>query len=185
MKKNKILCQTKYLSLLETPEGFYFAQRRNINSVAGLCFKKELNQYFFLIRFQPLPEIEVKQSWDQLYPCPITGSCEINETQFESMIREIYEEGGINVNHSHLVASNYCVSTTQMNETVYNYLFDVTDLNQVDPKNDGSIFEAVSKNVWVSQDELEEILFNNREIIYLSSLTTCYYLFLKHIVNKK
>lgn len=181
MRKTKLLHKTKFLSLYETENGFYFAQRRNTDSVAGLCFKKEDNQYYFLLRFQPLPEINSKLSWDELYPCPITGSCEENETHFESMVREIYEEGGIKVNKNNLVASSYCVATTQMNETVYNYLFDVTNLLQIDSVGDGSIFEKVSKNYWVDQKELEDILFNKKEKTYLSSLNVCYLLFLKYL----
>lgn len=179
--KNKELYQTKYLSLLQTEKGFYYAQRRNKNSVAGLCFKKENNIYYFLLRYQPLPEIDNKISWDELYPCPITGSCEINEDYLTTMIREIYEEGGIKVSTNNLVANTSCVATTQMNEIVYNYLFDVTNLEQVKTSGDGSIFESVSQNVWVTLDQLEDIIFNNKAKAYLSSLITCYLLFIKNV----
>ncbi|MCQ3907639.1 MAG: hypothetical protein MJ219_02630 [Mycoplasmoidaceae bacterium] len=54
---NKLLHKTKYLSLYETKQGFIYAQRRGINSTAILCFKKEKGNYYFLIRYQPLPVV--------------------------------------------------------------------------------------------------------------------------------
>ena len=174
--KDKLIVETKHLSMCQTEKGFYYCQRRSVNSIAVLCFKKENSQYYFLIRYQPMPQVEEKKSWDQLYPCPITGSIENNESATESAIREVFEEGGITLKEDEIILINPNVASTQMNEKVFCFLADVTNKEIKTPQNDGSIFEAVSKNIWVSQIELENII--NKKL-YLSSLLICYYHFLK------
>lgn len=180
MKKSKLLYTTKHLDLYETEKGFVYAQRRTINSVACLCFKVVNNKYYFLIRYQPMPEVEEKNVWSDLYPCPITGSIESNEKIIESAIRELYEEAGIEVNQSNVIESSMSISSTQMNEKVYNFLIDCTNCKQEKPSGDGTIFESVSINKWVEEKELLEIIFDNKDVIHLSSLESCYLLFLKH-----
>lgn len=61
-QKNKLMYQTPYLSLYQTPQGFYYCQRQTINSVAGLCYKLVANKPFFLLRYQPLPETFTKKN---------------------------------------------------------------------------------------------------------------------------
>lgn len=178
MKDDKLLIKTKHLDMYQTKQGFVYCQRRTINSIAALCFKKEDNQYYFLIRYQPLPEIKEKVDWKQPYACPITGSIEENESELESAIREVYEEGGIKVSNQNMVANSVAIATTQMNEKVFHYLFDVTNLQQVTPTNDGTIFESVSFNKWVTLKELESILEKD---FCLSSLHICFSMFLKRI----
>ncbi|MDE5949626.1 MAG: NUDIX domain-containing protein [Malacoplasma sp.] len=175
-KEDKLIVKTKHLDMYKTEKGFYYCQRRSVNSIAVLCFKKVKDDFFFLIRLQPMPQVEEKKVWSQLYPCPITGSIEQDESPETSAVREVLEEGGITINENDLIAINPSVATTQMNEKVFYYLADVTNKKIEAPQNDGSIFEAVSENIWVSQKELETIINND---LYLSSLLTCYYYFLK------
>jgi len=176
----KPLKSTKYLSLYKTKQGFIYAQRRNVNSVAVLCFKKEKGKTLFLLRYQPLPMVNTYHfvKWDTLYACPITGSMEKNKTPLEVAINEIYEEANIIVSKKNLVKSSFNVATTQMNETVFNYLFDVTNCKLVNKKQgDGSIFENVSKNKWVEEKELLKILNNKDGKLFLCSLISCYHLY--------
>jgi hypothetical protein len=58
----KTLYKNYWLSLKQTERGFVYAQRRNINSTAALLFKKENNDFKFLLRYQPLPELSIKNS---------------------------------------------------------------------------------------------------------------------------
>lgn len=180
MKQNKLLHKTKHLSLLETEKGFVYAERRTVNSVACLIFKKEIDHYLFLIRYQPMPEIKEKKFWTDLYPCPITGSIEKNEKPIDSAIREVYEEGGIRIGLDRIVGSSISISSTQTNEKVFNFLIDSTNCIQETPNGDGTIFESISVNKWVTNDELLRIIFDKNQTIHLSSLETCYLLFLKY-----
>lgn len=176
----KLLHKTKYLSLYKTKQGFIYAQRKGINSTAMLCFKKVKGGYLFLIRYQPLPVVNTVKhlKWDDCYACPITGSIEENQSPLDNALNEIYEEANIKATKKNLVAGSYCVSSTQMNETVFNFLFDVTDCKTVNKKQgDGSIFENVSLNKWLTYKQVKKIVLNANNQIYLSSLLTCLDLF--------
>jgi hypothetical protein len=111
-------------------------------------FKKVNNDYKFLLRFQPLPELTIKTStWKKLYPCCVTGSLEQKETPLQNAIKEILEETNYAVTSKNFVASGQNVSSTQMNELVYIYVVDITYAKQINKKlGDGSIFENISKN---------------------------------------
>lgn len=177
---SKLLYKNKYLSLYKTKQGFIYAQRRGVNSTAILCFKKVKGEYKFLIRYQPLPVVNTVKhlKWDDVYACPITGSIEENQTPIENAINEVYEEANIRISKKNLIAGSYCVSSTQMNETVFNFLFDVTNCKTVNKKQgDGSIFENVSLNKWLTYKQLKQIVLNKNGQIYLSSLLTCLDLF--------
>lgn len=177
---SKLLYKSKYLSLFKTKQGFIYAQRRGINSTATLCFKKKNNEYVFLVRYQPLPVVNtIKHArWDDLYACPITGSIEHNQAPLNNAISEVYEEANIKVDKKNLIASSCNISSTQMNETVFNFLFDVTNCKVVNKKQgDGSIFENVSQNKWLKYKQIKNIFSNAKGQIYLSSLLACLDLF--------
>jgi hypothetical protein len=55
----KYLYKNKWVSLKQTSKGFVYGERRNVNSTASLLFKKENNNYKFLLRYQPLPELKL------------------------------------------------------------------------------------------------------------------------------
>lgn len=179
-ENDRLIVKTKHLEMYKTEKGFYYCQRRSINSVAILCYKKVNNEYSFLLRYQPMPQVEEKQNWKDLYPCPITGSIENNELPIECAIRETFEESGYQVSKDNLFEISQSIATTQMNEKVFCFLADVTNIKETSPKNDGTIFEKVSKNIWVSESKLNEIL-NNK--LVLSSLIISYYFFCKNIKN--
>jgi len=187
MSNNKplILYKNEWLSLYKTEKGFIYSQRKNINSTATLCFKKEKDNFFFLIRYQPLPMIKVKEiknhQWDDLYPCCVTGTIEKGETPIQNAIKEVYEETNYIVTKKEKIDETFCVASTQSNEVVYCFLFNLTHAKKINKvEGDGSIFEKVSKNLWVSQNEIEKILFNKSNL-YLSSLSSAYLLFIKYL----
>lgn len=176
-----------HLSVYQTPKGFVYAQRRNVNSTAALCFKKnsKTKEYEFLIRYQPLPVIKFKNiKWNEscLFPCCITGSLEKGETPKSNIIKEVLEESGYKISNKNILGCISVTSSTQMNEVVHHFLIDLTNLKNKKPKNDGSYFEAISKNVWVSHKQLLKILNSGKEL-YLSSLGIAYLLFIKHFKN--
>lgn len=171
---------TKYLSLYKTKQGFIYAQRRNINSTASLCFKKEKGKYFFLIRYQPLPIVNTIKhfKWNDCFTCPITGSLEKNQSPIANAIAEVYEEANLKITSENIKSSCKFVPTTQMNETVFCFLIDATKAKLINKKQgDGSIFEKVSYNRWISYQQLTKILKSNNKDLYLSSLAICFNLF--------
>lgn len=179
----KKLFDNPHVCMYQTKKGFIFAQRRGINSTATLCFKKQKEGYEFLIRYQPLPILnnkKFKNIDNSLYPCCITGSLEKNQTPIQNCIAEVFEESGYKIAKKDIVDTVNTVSTTQMNEIVYHYLVDLTNKEMSStPTTDGSFFEKISKNVWVTEKELINTIYH-KENIYLSSLAICYLLFLKY-----
>lgn len=178
----KKIFDNPHVCMYQTAKGFIFAQRKGINSTASLCFKKQRDGYIFLIRYQPLPILNNKNFANidhSLYPCCITGSMENNQTPIQNCLAEVFEESGYMINEKDIVDTVNAVSTTQMNEIVYHYLIDLSNKEmKCAPTTDGSFFEKISKNVWVSEKELIDIIFH-KENIYLSSLAICYLLFKK------
>jgi hypothetical protein len=58
----KRLYKNRWVDLYETDRGFVFAQRHSINSTAALLYVKQSNNdYKFLLRYQPLPELKIKE----------------------------------------------------------------------------------------------------------------------------
>ena len=161
---SKVLFKNYWVTLKQTDRGFVYAQRRNINSTACLLFKKTNSGYQFLLRYQPLPELTINNiNWKKLYPCCVTGSLEENETPLQNVIKEILEETNYVVNSKNIIASGQNVSSTQMNELVYTFVVDITKCKSVNKKlGDGSIFENISKNRWVSLKTLKNILTYRR-----------------------
>lgn len=125
----KVLYKNYHLSLYETERGFIYAQRRNINSTASLLYKKNKNDYSFLLRYQPLPELKVnnkKSGWKSLFPCCVTGPLEISETPITNCIKEVFEETGYKITKNNIKVSNIAVASTQSNECVYNFVVDIS-----------------------------------------------------------
>lgn len=178
-KKSKLLFHTDFLDLYESSQKFYYAQRKGVNSIAALCFKKNLDgSTKFLVHYQGMPNIVERKYPKQKYACPITGSIENDEDPLNCALREVYEEGGIKITAKNFVAVNKVVATTQMNEQIFCFLFDVKNLKQSVPKTDGSFFEQNATNKWINQKNLEALLLNEHTI-KLSSLLICYLLWLK------
>ncbi|WP_369085862.1 NUDIX domain-containing protein [Metamycoplasma spumans] len=174
IEKDKLLFNSSRINVYETEQGIIYAQRRNKDSIAALCFRKNSdNSKDYLIRFQPLVQVEDNKSWDELYPCPITGSFEENERPLNVAIREVYEEAGYKISENNLVNQLKYFATTQMNETVYGYIFDITGLENEIPQTDGSLMEKISKNIWMSEKDVKDIIENRNN---LASLPLLYYL---------
>ncbi|MDR1234556.1 MAG: DNA mismatch repair protein MutT [Mycoplasmataceae bacterium] len=184
----KRLYKSKWIDLYESDRGFIFAQRRSVNSTATLLYAKDGSDYKFLLRYQPLPELKIKKmvnlKWTTLYPCCVTGSLETNETPEQNVIKEVYEEANYLIKKKDIKAFNIAVSTTQMNEAVFNFIVDITNAKQIKKQQgDGSLFENISQNRWATHKVLKQILLDSKNI-YLSSLASAYLLFQKQILNK-
>jgi 8-oxo-dGTP diphosphatase len=149
MSKEKIIFKTNWLTIKETVRGFHYLERKGKDSVAIFLLRKKVpyrKEYEVLIRQQPLcidnPNINEEL---RLYPCPITGGIDEDETPEEAAVREVEEESGFSIQVLQL--DQYIVGT-QTNEICYLYYADVTGLEPEVAKQDGSYFESVSQNEW-------------------------------------
>lgn len=168
MSNEKILFSNNLITVKETAIGYYYLERKGRNSVAIFLIRKNnvnRGEYEVLIRQQPLcidnADINEEQ---RLYPCPITGGIDENESLEEAARREVYEESGFSVQL--LPLGKYIVGT-QTNETCYMYYADVTDIEPEIAQQDGSYFESISKNEWHPLDYLNECNYAACPIGYL------------------
>ena len=149
MSHVKILFSTQWIVVKETAKGFHYLERKGRDSIAVFLLRKsDADQpgYEVLIRQQPLcldnPDIDKEL---KLYPCPITGGIDTSETPEEAAVREVQEESGFSVQV--LPLGRYIVGT-QTNEICHLYYADVTGQAPGSAEQDGSYFEAISRNEW-------------------------------------
>ena len=72
MPENKVIFESKWVKVRETEKGFQYLERKGKNSIAVIC---EDDDCRWLIRYQPLC---INGSDDELFPCPITGSLDVD-----------------------------------------------------------------------------------------------------------
>lgn len=114
----------------------------------------------------------------------MTGSLEQNETPQENVIKEVFEETNYIIKKQNIMAGAINAATTQMNEAVFTFVVDITNAKQAKKhQGDGSLFENISQNHWVTHKKLRQILSGSDEI-YLSSLASAYILFSIKILKK-
>ncbi|AFY79107.1 NTP pyrophosphohydrolase [Pleurocapsa sp. PCC 7327] len=165
MNQEKVICTTDWVTVKKTARGFYYLERKGRDSVAVFLVRKNrLKEYEVLIRQQPLcidnSEVDGKL---KLYPCPITGGIDGEETPLEAAIREVKEESGFSV--CVLPLGQYIVGT-QTNEICYLYYADVTGLEPEVATQDGSYFESISKNEWHPFEYLSQCDYSACQIGY-------------------
>ena len=169
MSYEKNIFTTNWITVKETARGFHYLERKGKDSVAIFLVRKsnvarrEI-EYEVLIRQQPLciDSSDINEEL-QLYPCPITGGIETGESPEKAAIREVYEESGFSVQV--LPLGKYIVGT-QTNEICYMYYADVSDTKPDIAQQDGSYFEAISKNEWHPFDYLSKCDYSACQIGY-------------------
>ena len=158
-----------WLEVIETSNKFYYARRKGRDSIA--VFLVDNKEQRVLIRFQPLPRHNVDIDDKQvLFPCPITGSIDVDETPFQAAIREVKEESGYeNVELIHMI--DYLVGT-QSDELVNIYYGFVDSTLNVVGEQDGTYFESISKNEWLPISHLSTTNYVACRLFYLSWMLT-------------
>lgn len=153
----KIVFDCDWIKVKKTPKGYYFSERKGIDSVAILLYRKiyEENLDFLevLVRKQALPILNSQSNDDkdvpQLFECPITGGIDDGYTPLQTMIKECREESGYLIDEGILKPLGLYYVGTQTNEVVYMGICDVTKLSPKNIEGDGTYFETIAKNVWM------------------------------------
>ena len=150
---DKVIFETKWMKLRQTEKGFIYSERKNKNSIAVLCYNKAGK---ILIRHQPLV---VDGGDTTLYPCPITGSFDVeDENPIDVVLRELQEEAGyaLDIESGRLESLGSYIVGTQTNERCFIYIADVSGLTPTIPVGDGGYHESISRNEWVPTDNMIE-----------------------------
>ncbi|MEM9007236.1 MAG: NUDIX domain-containing protein [Cyanobacteria bacterium P01_F01_bin.86] len=151
MDPDKILFQTPWVSIKATERGYHYLERKGRDSIAALLIRLSEStswDYEVLVRQQPLC-VDIATAAEAaampLFPCPITGGIEIGESPAMAAVREVEEEAGYIVQVKPL--GRYIVGS-QTNEICYLFYADVTGQVPGVAAQDGSYFEAISRNEW-------------------------------------
>lgn len=168
MSQDKKIFTTNWIIVKETERGYHYLERKGRDSVAIFLVRQKnrnVKEYEILIRQQPLC-IENSESDGELklYPCPITGGIDLDESPEEAANREVYEESGFSVEV--LPLGKYIVGT-QTNEICYMYYADVRGLKPDSAQQDGSYFESISRNEWHPLEYLNRCDYAACQIGYL------------------
>ena len=147
--QDTILFKTQWVSIKATDREYHYLERKGRDSVAVLLVrlsKPSLQEYEVLIRQQPLcVDMSEEDGALKLFPCPITGCIEPGESPAVAAVREVKEEAGYVVQVQSL--GRYIVGS-QTNEICHLFYADVTGQEPGIAEQDGSYFEAVSRNEW-------------------------------------
>ncbi len=168
MNPDKVLFHTEWVSIKATDRGYHYLERRGRDSVAILLIRSSTaapTGYEVLIRQQPLC-IDTSETEDgmNLFPCPITGGIDGEETPEAAAVREVKEEAGYQVSVTSL--GRYVVGS-QTNEICHLFYADVTGQELGIAEQDGSYFEAISRNEWHPLEYLDTCEYASSQIGYL------------------
>lgn len=168
MDVDKVIFNTRWIAVRESPRGFQYLERKGKDSVAVFLLRKrgeDLEQYEVLIRQQHLciDNREVDGMF-RLFPCPVTGALEEGESPETAAKREVCEETGYRVQVSPL--GQYIVGT-QVNEICYLYYADVTGVEPDVAQQDGTYMESIAKNEWHPFEKLKSYDYSACQIGYL------------------
>jgi hypothetical protein len=170
----KIVFDSEWLKVKQTPKGYYFSERKGVDSIAVLLYRK-INQddhqiLEVLVRMQALP-IEKTQSDDdkeipKLYRCPITGGLEEYVSVINQVRIETREEAGYDISEEGFLYMGEYYVGTQTNEKVYMYIAEIHQGTEtIGIKGDGSYFESISKNEWIDIEKVLDAKYSGLFII--------------------
>lgn len=168
MDTDRVIFRTEWIVVKESPRGIQYLERKGKDSVAIFLLRKNSehpDQYEVLIRQQHLciDNQEVDGRF-RLFPCPVTGALDADESPAAAAQREAYEETGYAVQVSPL--GRYIVGT-QVNEICYLYYADVTGMEPEAAQQDGTYMESIAQNEWHPFEYLESCDFSASQIGYL------------------
>lgn len=151
MRTEKPLTSNKYLNIKEVvdPEnnvnGYQYAERLGVDSVAFICYDKKTNKYLLNEEYTPPTNEFLIRAFG--------GSIDKNKTKVKIVIDEVREEAGFDVKEEDVVSLGRAFVSTQMNQYCYLYLVNVDKTNQKERHPENAI-EAMAKTKWLTEDEI-------------------------------
>ena len=154
-----------WIKVRKTDKGFMYAERKGVESIALFLIRRTTTDIEVLVRYQPLC-IDNTTPNLPIFPCAITGTIDAGDTPEQSAVQEALEEAGYKIEEVNLRLVTTYIVGTQTNEQVHLFWCDVTGLEPVEVKGDGSYHESLSKNQWEPFSNLKDYRYSACQIAY-------------------
>ncbi len=151
LENDKTLYATEWITLKETNSGYIYTVTKPGVAILPI---RQIGDHL---------EVLVRQQISGLLGetiTVVTGRSEEGETQLETAVRELQEETGIITNPESFVKVGdlYYGKNNPIPDALFFVLIEELQTKYEKPETDGTIFEEFSKNFWVSEYELENLL---------------------------
>jgi len=150
MRTIKQTTSNKFLNIKEVvdPEyhinGFQFAERRGVDSIAFICFDKNKEQFLFNKEYKPPLNIFVLGAFG--------GSIDKDKKPEEIVLDEVREEAGFVVSPDDVKLVGKVLVSSQMNQFCYLYIVFV-DKEKQQQRHPENACEAMATTHWVLWEE--------------------------------
>lgn len=147
MRIIKKLTDNKFLNLKEVKDpdnnvnGYQFAERLGVDSVAFICWDKDGSEQFLLNK-------ELKVPIDDFILGAFGGSMDKDKSPEEIVIDEVKEEAGFTVSKEDVYYVGKVLVSTQMNQFCHLYVVKV-DKNKQEEREPENAIEAMATTEWV------------------------------------
>jgi 8-oxo-dGTP pyrophosphatase MutT (NUDIX family) len=154
MRTVKQLTNNKYLNIKEVVDkenhvnGFQFAERRGVDSVAFICLDRDSEQFLLNKELKPPINERVLGSFG--------GSFDKDKLPVEIVIDEVKEEAGFVVTKDDVKFVGRVLVSTQMNQYCYLYLVFVNKEDQGERKPE-NLIEASAETFWCQWDDIYKL----------------------------
>ncbi|WP_155524044.1 hypothetical protein [Nodosilinea nodulosa] len=148
----KILFSTPRISIINADEvhPYHFAQRLGRDSIAVLPYRYNRSRggaVEVLVRKQAMPQFP----GSPLQLSPITGSLDNPDLNKQDIaIVELWEEAGYKADRSTMISIGSYIVGTQTDEVCYCFAVNLTNSEQYTAPGDGTHYESLASNEWVS-----------------------------------
>ena len=151
-----------------TGNGYQFAERKGVDSVAFICYDGSRLDDKFLINKEFTPP-----NGEFMYRA-FGGSIDKNKTKEEIVKDEVLEEAGYDIDVAMITYYGMCFVSTQMNQNCYLYMVDVTGLKPVGRKPQNDI-EAMAQPHWFNGADIYRMNDWKAAMILMRTCIACKY----------
>lgn len=172
---DKTLFENEWKTLKETDDGYVYED--NTQGIGVLPFRVSGDKVEYMVRYEKNPILgEIVTI--------VTGRKDEDENRqnwwIDTAARELQEEAGIDISGLDDIdfriidLGEMFIGKSHKNPDRL-MAIDVTGLDQKEPETDGTIFEKMSSNIWVDEDELKTYSMKEPDC-YLSAIVNKYFL---------
>lgn len=151
MREVTKLTDNKFLNLYSVKDpqnhvnGYQYAERLGINSIAFICYDRKTKMFLLNNEYKPPVNAKLLGAFG--------GSIDKDKTHQQIVVDEVKEEAGFEVSHADIVFMGGYFVSTQMNQFCNLYLVYVDRAKQGERQPENKI-EAMAIPTWMTEDEI-------------------------------